>query len=386
MNGVTFSIYIAVKEVWRNRGRFFLLSLVIALITLLVLFIAALGEGLANGNREYIAKLDAQLVVFREKSDYAIQSSRLETGTLRAVRRIVGLENAGPIYFSVTEIVSTDVPTKVSLLAADPGYPGMPHVVEGRDFRGGDSNEAVIDRNLAVRTGLRIGDRLEVRSTQGLEDRFSGLQVVGIVNGQSYLFQPSMFVTGSTWERIRPQTEADARDDTPFPHIVVVRVPDGGLIQDVRADLLAKVPKIEIADVATTINNIPGYSAQQATIQTQGFFTLLIGILVIGGFFQIQVLQKVPQIGVLKAIGSSNTSVGTAAVIQIVLVTAIGVGLGAFLTFLFSLGFPPTVPLAFNGISVAVSILALMLIGPVGGLVSVVYAVRIEPLRALRLQ
>jgi putative ABC transport system permease protein len=35
---------------------------------------------------------------------------------------------------------------------------------------------------------------------------------------------------------------------------------------------------------------------------------------------------------------------------------------------------------------VAVSILALMLIGPVGGLVSVVYAVRIEPLRALRLQ
>jgi len=121
-------------------------------------------------------------------------------------------------------------------------------------------------------------------------------------------------------------------------------------------------------------------------VQTQGFFTLLIGILVIGGFFQIQVLQKVSQIGVLKAIGSSNTAVGGAAVIQIIVVTAIGVGLGTLLTFLFSLGFPPTVPLAFNGVSAALSVLALMLIGPVGGLVSVFYAVRIEPLRALRLQ
>jgi ABC-type antimicrobial peptide transport system permease subunit len=98
------------------------------------------------------------------------------------------------------------------------------------------------------------------------------------------------------------------------------------------------------------------------------------------------VLQKVPQIGVLKAIGASNSSVGLAAVIQIVAVTALGVAMGWLLTFLLSLGFPPTVPLAFDGMSAALSILALMLIGPLGGLVSVLYAVRIEPLRALRLQ
>jgi len=386
MNGLSFPVYIALKEVWRNRGRFLLLSLVIALITLLVLFIAALGEGLADGNRQYIGNLDAELVVFREKSDYIISSSRLETGTLRAVRRMVGMENAGPIYFSATEITSTALPIKVSLLAAEPGYPGMPTVAEGRDFRGGGSKEVVIDRNLALRSGLHIGDGLVVRSTQGPEDRFSDLEVVGIVGGQSYLFQPSMFVAAETWEQIRPQTEADARDDTPYPHILAVRVSDAGAVEQLRSSLLAQVPKIEVADVATTINNIPGYSAQQATIQTQGFFTLLIGIMVIGGFFQIQVLQKVPQIGVLKAIGSSNSAVGMAAVVQIMVVTAIGVGLGAFMTFLFSLGFPPTVPLTFNGVSVAASVLALMLIGPVGGLVSVIYAVRIEPLRALRLQ
>ena len=78
MDIISFAVYIAIKEIWRGRGRFFLLSLVIALITLLVLFIAALGEGLANANREYLSKVGAQLIVFREKSDYIIPSSRLD--------------------------------------------------------------------------------------------------------------------------------------------------------------------------------------------------------------------------------------------------------------------------------------------------------------------
>jgi ABC-type antimicrobial peptide transport system permease subunit len=114
-------------------------------------------------------------------------------------------------------------------------------------------------------------------------------------------------------------------------------------------------------------------------------FTLLIGVLVIGGFFQIQILQKVPQIGVLKAIGSSNGVVGAAAVIQIMMVTLFGVAVGGLLTYLLSLFFPPTVPIAFNGTTSAIAIAALLLIGPAGGMVSVLYAVRIEPLKALRL-
>ena len=150
--------------------------------------------------------------------------------------------------------------------------------------------------------------------------------------------------------------------------------------------LTANIKNIEVADIPTTINAIPGYSAQQGTVQTQGVFTLLIGVLVIGGFFQIQILQKVPQIGVLKAIGSSNATVGTSAVIQIIIVTAMGVAIGGGLTYLFSLGFPPTIPLVFNGTSSLFAIVALLLIGPIGGLVSVIYAVRIEPLKALRLQ
>ena len=81
-------------------------------------------------------------------------------------------------------------------------------------------------------------------------------------------------------------------------------------MEQVRQRITAEVNNVEVATISQAIQNVPGYTAQQSTIQTQGVFTLLIGVLVIGGFFQIQVLQKVPQIGVLKAIGSSNSVVG----------------------------------------------------------------------------
>ncbi len=385
MKNTFLAFYLALKEVLRNRGRFLLVSMVIALITLLVLFIAALGEGLANGNRQYVANLDAQLVVFLDKSDYNISASRLDSSTARTLRRVDGVSDAGPIYTSNTEIVSLEEPLKVSLLGVEAGRPGMPALIEGREFRGGEAREVVIDRGVSLRSNIKIGDLIEIRSTQGVDDEFFTLEVVGVVDGQSYFFQPTIFVPPATWEKIRPQSEADLNSDTPYPNIIAVRLINPDQIDVMKTRLVDEVSKIEVADINTTINNIPGYSAQQGTVQTQGFFTLLIGVLVIGGFFQIQILQKVPQIGVLKAIGSSNGVVGWAAVIQIVVVTAMGVGIGGVLTYLFSLGLPPTIPFVFNGVRSLAAIILLLSIGPLGGLVSIIYAVRIEPLKALRL-
>ncbi len=385
MRTIFLAFYLAIKEIFRNKGRFFLVSLVIALITLLVLFIAALGEGLADGNRQYVSNLDAELIVFLEKSDYIISSSRLETNTIRAVRRVDGVADAGEIFTSTSEISSLEEPLKISMLAAEPGHPGMPVPIEGRPFRGGGADEAVIDEGVAVRSGIKVGDEIQIRSTQGTKDQFFYLEVVGLVPKQSYFFQPTIFVPPNTWEEMRPQPEADLNDSTPYPNIIAVKLADSAQVEIVRQRLLADVANIEVADIETTISNIPGYSAQQSTVQTQGGFTLLIGILVIGGFFQIQVLQKVPQIGVLKAIGSSNGAVGLAAVVQIIVVTAIGVGIGGGLTYLFSLAFPPTIPLTFNGTRSLFAVIALLLIGPLGGLLSIVYAVRIEPLKALKL-
>ncbi len=384
---LTISTYLAVKEIWRNRGRFLLVSLVIALITLLVLFIAALGEGLGNGNREYISKLNADLVVFQGKSDFLIQASRLGRDRLAAVRRVDGVQDAGMFGASSVNLIQSDDNStlKVAMLGVEPGHTGEPRVLEGSQLSTDLAEEALIDANTAIRTGITVGDTLTVRVTQGTRDELFKLRVVGVTDGQQYSLQPSIFVPFFTWDRIRPKSEAEVNSLTSVANVFLVKLDDPAQVDVVSQRLTAQVGNIETADLKTTIQSLPGYSAQQSTLNTQGGFTLFIGILVIGGFFQIQILQKVSQIGVLKAIGTANPIVAASSIIQIVIVTVIGVAIGALLTFLFSLTFPPTVPIVFNGTTSVIAIIALLLIGPLGGLVSIRYAVKIEPLKALGL-
>jgi putative ABC transport system permease protein len=386
MSNIFLSSYLAVKEIWRNRGRFLLVSLVIALITLLVLFISALGEGLGNSNRQYLDNLDADVLIFREKSDLIVPSSRVERSDIRVVRRIDGVESAGGIAASSTAILLADGEVlKVSLLGIEPGQPGDPAVVDGKALFGDQAREVVIDQNVIERSSVRVGDVITIRSTQGTDDKFYELKVVGSTEGQLYTFQPSIFVPYLTWDEVRAKSDAEIGRASSTVNVIAVKAKPGVSFDTLQTNLLGRLENIEVADIPTTIENVPGYSAQQSTVNTQAGFTLLIGVLVIGGFFQIQILQKVPQIGVLKAIGSSNAMIGLAAVIQIIVTTAIGVTLGSVAAFGLGATFPPTVPIVFNGNASLFAIIALLLIGPAGGLVSIVYAVRIEPLKALRL-
>jgi putative ABC transport system permease protein len=379
--------YLAIKEIWRNRARFLLVSLVIALITLLVLFIAALGEGLGNGNREYISKLDGQLMVYQDKSDFVVAASRLDRDRLAAIKRVEGVADAGMLGTASGALIldSLEEPLKVALLGIDVGHVGEPKVVEGAQLSTNLADEILIDRATLVRTDLKVGDTVTIRVTQGTRDEFFELRVVGIAESQQYTLQPSIFIPFYTWDRIRPKSEAEINNSNAVPNVMLVKLTDPESVDEVRAAITSQVKNVQVATIKEAIAALPGYSAQQSTLNTQGGFTLFIGILVIGGFFQIQILQKVAQIGVLKAIGSSNPVVGAASIIQILVVTIIGVAIGGALTFLFSLSFPPTVPIVFNGATSAIALIALLLIGPLGGLVSIRYAVRIEPLKALGL-
>ncbi|MFP3896951.1 MAG: ABC transporter permease [Anaerolineales bacterium] len=380
------TFHLALKEIWRGRGRFLLFSLVIALITLLILFIAALGEGLGAGNREYLEQLNGQLIAYQDTARLNIASSRIDCDVRRALSGIEGVEDVGGVGFSSVSIPREgDDPFDVSLIGVEPGKPGEPPVTGGDGLVRRSANRVIVDRTVALVLKIDLGDTITIRSAQGADYEFYNLQVMGITSSQKYAIRPSIFVPIVTWDRIRPKAALGGGVEDPVCNVAVIRLQDPGQIDVMRQRLAERVRNIETVDRKTAYENTPGYSAQQSTLTTQNTFALLIGLLVIGGFFQIQTLQKVPQIGMLKAIGTPNGVIAAAAMIQIILVTLLGVMVGALVSFGLALGFPPTIPIVFELRSGAMAMLSILLIGPLGGLVSIRYSLRVEPLIALGL-
>ncbi|MFN2146014.1 MAG: ABC transporter permease [Anaerolineales bacterium] len=378
------SIYLGFKEVWRNKGRFFLFSLVIALIAVLVLFTAGLGEGLASANKEYLEKLDAQLLVFQSETNYSTIESRLDYDKLAQAAEVDGVDAAGPIGFSNVKVVfdGSQEAVDVSYIGVESGKPGAPAVIEGGDLSS-DGNTVLIDERLAKSTGLAVGDTITIKSTQGTEDQFFDLEVTGITEGQRYFFRPSIFVDLETWQETKPSFAPGLISQSVVPNVIAVRLTDPDALESMSAKISAELDGVDVTDIKTAYQAAPGYSAQQNTLNTIKGFTFLIGALVIGGFFQIQTLQKIPQIGMLKAIGAPNQAVANAAIFQIIFVTILGVALGGLAVLGLTLAMPDEVPIFFTGTSILIAVGSLLLIGPVGGMVSVRLALKTEPLTAL---
>ena len=379
------SAYLSLKEIWRNKGRFFLFSLVIALIAILVLFTAGLGEGLASANKEYLEKLDAQLLVFQSGTSYSTIESRLDYSKVKRISRVDGVTDVGPIGFANAEIILGEGldSIDISFVGIEPGKPGLPTPIIGDTIRSRQEKVVMIDERIAESANISVGDYITIKSTQGTDDKFFELRVVGITSGQQYFFQPSVFAALPIWDKYRPKADPNISSSRPVTNVIAVQFENPADRDIMGARIEAAVKDVETSDIKTAYESSPGYSAQQSTLNTIKGFTFLIGALVIGGFFQIQTLQKVPQIGMLKAIGTPNNVVATAAIMQIIFVTVFGVGFGSLVVLGLAFGLPSGVPILFTGTSIAITVISLLLIGPIGGMVSIRLALKVEPLTAL---
>ena len=154
--------------------------------------------------------------------------------------------------------------------------------------------------------------------------------MVGISDSRKYSLRPSVIVPCITWNKIRPQEMVGGGGEL-FCNLIAVQLDDPTQVESMQRLLEEKVNDIQVVDLQTAYESTPGYSEQQTTLNTQNSFALLIGALVIGGFFQIQTMQKVGQIGMLKAIGTPNATIAVSAMIQIVFTTLLGVAIGGAL-------------------------------------------------------
>jgi putative ABC transport system permease protein len=381
------AVHLALREILRNWTRYLLFSLVVALITVLVLFIAALGRGLLGGISEYIEGLDADLLVYQDTARLVASSSRVECDTRGAIRSVEGVRDVGGLAFSSVSIVQGESAEllDVSLIGVEPGKPGEPPVVAGRGLRRKQAREAIIDGNVAQLLGLQPGDRFTVSTVQGGSEELYTLRVLGVSESLRFNLSPSVFVPIATWDEIRPKARLTAPTEDPACNVVAVRLDDPSQVETVRGLLQGRVEDIEAVDRIAAYESQPGYSSIRSSLAIQRTFALLISGLVIGGFFQIQTLQKVPQIGMLKAIGTPNYVVALATLIEILFTIVAGVAIATPLMAGISSSFPASVPIVFELRTAAMAVGSIFAMGFLGGLLSIRYSLRVEPLIALGL-
>ncbi len=384
------ALHLALTEMIRNKLRFVVIFLIIALITLLVLFTAALGDGLAQSTSEYLDNLDADLIVFQSEVEYQIPASRLGRSRLNEIRRVPGVAAVGPIGVSSATIIAVNgEPLKsldVALIGVEPRLPGTPAVFAGSTLADSRAAEVVIDRHVVDRLALPLGATITVKVVQAMKEQHYDLQIVGYTEGSKINFTPGIFVPLRRWDQIKPQERVGGSnsDDLSF-NVAAVKL-DGTVPATATAkELMARVSRIEVIDPVTAYEETQGYRDMQSTLSLQQGFVLVIVVLIIGSFFQIQTLQKVAQIGMLKAIGTSSGMVIGTLLIQVMVTLLVGLSVGGVVVWLLAQALPTGIPLVFSGTKIVVAILSILIAGPLAAMVAVRTILKIEPLRALGL-
>ncbi|MEM7029349.1 MAG: ABC transporter permease [Chloroflexota bacterium] len=379
--------YLAAKEMLRNKIRFAVITLIVALITLLVIFLAALSDGLALTAKEYIENIDAELIVFQNDVDLQIPASRLGRAKMNDLERIEGIDAVGAIGVSSAAVMVSDASgvkkINVALIGVDPGKPGSPPVIAGTSLTDERAEQVVIDQHLLDRANIPVGTALTIKVTQGTEEKLYQLTVVGHAPGQFINFGPSIFVPLRVWNRVKPQDNPGG--GAAVFNLAAIKLIDPASVSQTTALIEERVSRVEITDRISTYEATAGFQEMQRIIVIQQNFVMLIVLLIIGGFFQIQVLQKVAQIGMLKAIGAPSRLISLSLLTQVMLTTVIGLVIGGGTIFALSFVMPPGVPVVFDGQKIATAVISLLITGPISGIVAIRTLLKVEPLKALGL-
>lgn len=362
---------IGLLELRRRKLQFALIGLVVTLISYLVLMINGLGVGLNEQAGSALKNFDADAIAYSAASDRSVIRSELGEETVAAILALEGVEAGAPLGYVAANVRKPGGGVEsAAFLGFDPGSIGEPDVVEGRPIALGEHDALLADRRFLDITGFDVGDTVTVQLR--LETRT--FLIVGAIDEGSFFFQPAVYITRDAWRELKYGPGAG---NAPVASIVLLK---GDGLPGIRGD------GFEVIDKPTAFANIEGVAGQQATVTALRVFGYIIGALVIGVFFYVLTLQKVSQIGVLKALGASSAYVFRQLVVQVLAISVTGVVISvplAWATGRAIAQLPDPVPIAFTTGTFVTTSIALIVVGLIGALFSGRRVAGVDPIIAL---
>ncbi|GLW71984.1 ABC transporter substrate-binding protein [Kitasatospora phosalacinea] len=346
-------MFVALRDIRFARGRFALMGAVVTLITTLVVFLYGLTGGLASAASSTIAGLPADGVVFGAPAGAEAEVSFASSTVSPSQRAAVAAAGAGevhPLGVAMSRLTADGGAASVSVLGTDAEL--LPPLVRGAAPADG---ELAVGADTAAAHHLVPGSRV----TLGAQE----LTVSAVTAERSLSHAPSVWTTPSTWQRVSGQQQPTALALRGLPH---------GLPADLRA--------VSLDDALAGIN---GYAAEQGSLQLIQGFLFAVSALVVGAFFTVWTVQRRPDIAVLKAVGASSGYLVRDALAQAATVLLAGALLGGALGALGGVFASAAVPFDAGGLTVAVPVAAMVLLGLLGAALAVRRITAVDPLAAL---
>jgi putative ABC transport system permease protein len=359
----------ALRELRRRPQRFGAVVAALVVLTILLLFLGGLLDGLYIGATGAFRAQQASLFVYSADANDSAIRSRIPPEVRARVETVPGVRAAGGLGIS---LVGARVPGQRDLAdAAVIGYERRPQGVPAVPPAG----SAWADRRLEA-FGVRLGQTLALGPGR------IPIRVRGWVEDTNYLLQGALWVAPATWRSVQNASRPDAQFGPGTFQMLVV---------DTTGDATAVGHRIDRATAGATKTLTKGAAilASPGTRQQKSTFNGIIGVtfavvgLVVALFFALLTIERVPIYGVLKALGTTTRRLVAGVLLQAVVVATVAFTVGGLITIGLTHLLPAHIPLLLVGSRAVTTFVGLVATAAIGGALSLRRIARIDPVTAI---
>ncbi|MGE5262273.1 MAG: ABC transporter permease [Acidobacteriota bacterium] len=314
---------LAFRNLFQSRVRLVISAGGVALALLLILSLDAIMTGIEHQVTAYIDNAGADIWVSQENvRNMHMAYSALSASVTGKVKSVPGVESVTPILYltGYFEVGNERDAAYIIGLPRDVEAGGPWRIVEGKGTPG--SKEIIIDRGIAKRAGVGIGDQVKV-----LGEEFS---IAGLSDGTAAITASVAFVAKKDWSRLQSSESADTVS------FILARVRPGESPAAIAAEIESQVPKV----TAQTRQVFASQERQVVSDMSTDLITImnlvgfLIGLAVMALTVYTATLARRAEYGVLKALGARNTHLYRAVLGQAFISVALGLAMGFAFTLL----------------------------------------------------
>ena len=399
------AVGLAGAQLRHDRTRTLLSVAGVALAVLAATLLAATGIGVLETGQERFAAADRDLWITGGPVEFAPGTVGGVQNSIRDSHRLADelsaredVDTAAPLLFQSVYVRANDSEEYRTVAAFGvPSAAGV-RVTEGREFRGDPhyaggaydgpmTHEVLVDRRTADLLGVGVGDRIEVGGTVAAA-REHEFRIVGISpTGGQFLGAPTVTIPLSELQAITGKTGSDPAT------LVTVTTSERASVERTGAEIGRAYPDY---DVRTNAEQLRATVERQAVVLAGGAslvaLAVLAGVALSLNALLSMVVQGLESYAALQALGTSTTTLALVALVQTLVVGALGglVGLGLAVPLAAGLNRAVRALVGFAGVvQLTPRVLALgggvaLGVGLTSGLVAAGYLARIEPLAVLR--